>query len=86
MNDSTRICNVPDPKMQLVGTFELVKENQAGNKEIKYHYKPLPNAPMYWPGYASLKDVKDMSNDLMNNGKKSGKGFPINFFASKLQN
>ena len=83
MNDSTRICNVSDPKMQLVGTFELAQVNQSGNREIKYQYKPLPNAPMYWPGYADLKDVKDIPNDLGKNRNKSGMGFLNNFFCAK---
>lgn len=54
--------------MEAIGDLELNRENVTVTskngtvrieEEWQFEYKPIANAPMYWPNGMSLKDIKD---------------------------
>ncbi|XP_057310994.1 atrial natriuretic peptide receptor 1-like isoform X2 [Hydractinia symbiolongicarpus] len=61
-------CEIPFPKMEAIGDLELNRENVTVTskngtvrieEEWQFEYKPIADAPMYWPNGMSLKDIKD---------------------------
>ena len=59
------------PKMEPIAYFQVVKTNKTVLKDgsavtvtsVGYQYRHIPNAPTYWPGKRSLKDIGDHPKD-----------------------
>ena len=65
--------------MEPIAYFQVVKTNKTVLKDgsavtvtkVGYQYRHIPNAPTYWPGKRSLKDLGDHANESRNGPKKS---------------